>query len=272
MRHGSFALAGVVLLGLSNGALAQPPKGKLPEGVKAERNIEYVKDGHERNRLDLYLPEKANGALPLVVWIHGGGWTRGDKFPCPLVWLVPKGYAVASINYRFLEHGSPPAQIEDSKAAIRWLRAHAKKYGIDPTRVGVAGASAGGYLVALLGTAGDAKELEGKGGNPDQSSRVQAVVDLFGPTRIRNGDADRDNVLKYVRKDNPPFLIVHGDADKTVPLLASERLNEALKKAGVEVNLVVMKGAGHGGPQFSDEAARKLYLEFFDKHLKRGTR
>jgi acetyl esterase/lipase len=272
MRHGSFALAGVLLLGLSGAAPAQPPKGKLPPGVKAETNIEYVKDGHERNRLDLYLPEKAAGALPLVVWIHGGGWTAGDKAPCPLVWLVPKGYVVASINYRFLKHGDPPAQIEDSKAAIRWLRANASKYHIDPTRVGVAGASAGGYLVALLGTAGDAKDLEGKGGNPDQSSRVQAVLDIFGPTRIRNGDAKRDNVLTYVRKDNPPFLIVHGDADKTVPLAASERLTEALKKAGVEVNLVVMKGAGHGGPQFSDEAAQKLYVEFFEKHLRKAKR
>jgi acetyl esterase/lipase len=136
----------------------------------------------------------------------------------------------------------------------------------------LAGASAGGYLAALLGTAGDARDLEGKGGNPEQSSKVQAVLDIFGPTGIRGGDAKRDNVLNYVSKDDPPFLIVHGDADKTVTLAASERLTEALKKAGVEVNLVVMKGAGHGGPQFSDEAARKLYLEFFDKHLRRGTR
>jgi acetyl esterase/lipase len=272
MRHGSFALGGVLLLGLVSVAAVQPPKGQLPPGVKAERDLEYVKGGHERNRLDLYLPEKAEGPLPLVVWIHGGGWTQGNKAPCPLVWLVPKGYAVASINYRFLSHGSPPAQIEDSKAAIRWLRAHAKKYGIDPDRVGVAGASAGGYLAALLGTAGDAKELEGKGGNEEQSSKVQAVIDIFGPTRIRNGDAKRDNVLEYVTKDDPPFLILHGDADKTVPLAASERLTEALKKAGVEVTLVVMKGAGHGGPQFSDEAARKLYLEFLDKHLRKGKR
>src|SRR5262249_53056202 len=157
-------------------------------------NLEYVKDGHERNRLDLYLPEKTNERLPLVVWIHGGGWTQGDKAPCPMAWLVPKGYVVASINYRFLKHGDPPAQIEDCKAAIRWLRANATKYNFDPHRVGVAGASAGGYLVALLGTSGGVKELEGQGGNQEQSSRVQCVVDLFGPTRIKNGDAKRDNV------------------------------------------------------------------------------
>jgi acetyl esterase/lipase len=270
MRFGSFALGGVALLGLVSCASAQPPKGKIPPGVKAERNLEYVKDGHERNRLDIYMPEKAEGPLPLVVWIHGGGWTQGDKANCPLVWLVPKGYIVASINYRFLKHGNPPAQIEDSKAAIRWLRANAKKYGVDPERVGVAGASAGGYLAALLGTAGDAMELEGKGGNEGQSSRVQAVLDIFGPTGIRNGNPKRDNVLNYVGKESPPFLIVHGDADKTVPIAASERLNEALKKAGVYVNFVVIQGAGHGGPQFQDEAAQKLYLEFFENHLKRA--
>ena len=195
MRSRLFILCGLLLPGLANCAPAQPP------GVKVERNLEYVKDGHERNRLDLYLPEKADGPLPLVVWIHGGGWTQGDKAPCPLLPLVPKGYAVASINYRFLKHAALPAQIEDSKAAIRWLRAHAKKYNFDSDRVGVMGASAGGYLVRSLGTSGGVKELEGKGGHADQSSRVQAVVDMFGPIRIKNGDAKRDNVLDVHRQE-----------------------------------------------------------------------
>jgi acetyl esterase/lipase len=271
MRYGFIGLSVLLVFGLASVACAQQaPKGKLPAGVKVERDLEYVKDGHERNRLDLYLPEKADARLPLVVWIHGGGWTQGDKAPCPLAWLVPKGYVVASINYRFLKHGDPPAQIEDCKAAIRWLRANATKYNFDPDRVGVAGASAGGYLVALLGTSGGVKELEGNGGNMDQSSRVQCVVDLFGPTRIKNGDAKRDNVLTYIGKDTPPFLILHGDADKLVPLAASERLNEALKKAGVEVNLVVMKGAGHGGNEFRTDEVMRMYVEFFDRHLKKG--
>ncbi|HKB42657.1 MAG TPA: alpha/beta hydrolase, partial [Gemmataceae bacterium] len=159
-------------------AAAQPPRSSIPAGTKVERNLEYVKGGHERNKLDLYIPEKADAPLPVVVWIHGGGWRAGSKDRCPITWLAGKGYLVASINYRLLQHGEFPAQIEDCKAAIRWLRANAKKYNLDPDRIGVMGASAGGHLVALLGTSGHVKDLEGKGGNAEQSSRVQAVVDL----------------------------------------------------------------------------------------------
>src|SRR5205085_165270 len=138
----------------------------------------------ERNRLDLYLPEKAQGRLPVVVWIHGGAWRAGSKDHCPAVPLTAKGFAVASINYRFSQHAVFPAQIEDCKAAIRWLRANADKYHLDPDHIGAWGASAGGHLVALLGTSGNKKELEGKGGNLEQSSKVQCVIDWFGPTDL----------------------------------------------------------------------------------------
>jgi acetyl esterase/lipase len=249
-------------------AAAAQPRSKLPAGTRVERNLEYVKDGHERNKLDLYLPEKTTAPLPLVVWIHGGGWRNGSKERCPAAWLVGEGYAVASINYRLLQHEAFPAQIEDCKAAVRWLRANAKKYGLAPERVGVMGASAGGHLAALLGTSGHVKELEGKGGNAEQSSRVQAVIDLFGPTGIPSGDRAKGNVLTHLTKDAPPYLIVHGDQDRTVPIRASERLTEALKKAGVEVQLVRKEGAGHGGTAFSNEEARKQYREFLDRHLK----
>jgi acetyl esterase/lipase len=258
-------MGGLLLLALPAGAQAQ----RLPEGVKAERNIEYVKGGHERNKLDLYLPEKADAPLPVVVWIHGGAWRAGSKDRCPMVPLTAKGYAVASINYRFLEHGEFPAQIEDCKAAIRWLRANAKMYNLDAAHIGVIGASAGGHLAALLGTAADVKELEGNGGNLDQPSKVQAVVDLFGPVRIPGRNAADGYVIKHVNKDNPPFLIVHGEDDTTVPIRQSEQLNEALKKAGVEVTFVPVKGAGHGGPSFTNAEAQARYLEFFDKHLKK---
>jgi acetyl esterase/lipase len=247
---------------------AQQP-GRVPAGTKVERNLEYVKDGHERNKLDLYLPEKANAPLPVVVWIHGGGWRAGSKDRCMVASLATKGYAVASINYRFLTHADFPAQIEDCKAAIRWLRANAKKYNLDPDHFGAMGPSAGGHLSALLGVAGDAKDLEGKGGNLEQSSKVQAVVDLFGPIRIPSRNGARGNVLSHVAKDNPPFLIVHGDADKTVPFSQSERLTEALKKAGVDVTFVPIKDAGHGGPAFSTAEMTAKYQEFFDKHLKK---
>jgi acetyl esterase/lipase len=188
------------------------------------------------------------------------------------------------------QHATFPAQIEDCKAAIRWLRANAAKYHFDPDHIGVWGASAGGHLVALLGTTGGMKELEGKEGKLEESSRVQAVVDWFGPSDFRKiGVAPKTSPvvkllggqisetkekaalaspLAHVARGEPPFLIMHGDKDATVPLAQSEMLADALKKAGVEVTLKVLKGAKHGGPEFSTPESRKLIEEFFDKHLK----
>ncbi len=269
----------------------QRAAGGVSPGTKVLRNLEYVKGGHERQKLDLYLPEKADGALPVIVWIHGGGWRGGSKDRCPAVPFVTKGYAVASINYRLSQHAKFPAQIEDCKAAIRWLRANASKYHLDPQRIGVWGASAGGHLVALLGTTGNLKKWD-VGDNKDQSSRVQAVVDWFGPTDFRNikggaespvsqllGGPIADNKEKaaqaspvtHVAKGDPPFLIMQGDMDPLVSASQSEELAAALKKAGVEVTLKILKGAKHGGPEFSTPESRKLIADFFDKHLKNGS-
>jgi acetyl esterase/lipase len=282
-------------------AAAQQRNSPLPEGTKVHRNLEYVKDGHERNKLDLYLPEKADGPLPVIVWIHGGAWSGGNKdFPGQALAFVGKGYAVASIGYRLSQHATYPAQVEDCKAAIRWLRANAKTYQLDPEHIGVWGASAGGHLVALLGTTGGVKELEGKGGNAEQSSRVQAVVDFFGPTDFLQMDAhavkgsklkhdpanspesrliggaiqqnvekvQRANPVQYVTKDAPPFFIAHGEQDPLVPCHQSELLYEALKKAGVEVTFQKIPGAGHGGKEFGTDKMQAAIQEFFDKHLK----
>jgi len=165
---------GKALRGEKSPAAPKPArKSALPEAVRVERNLEYVPGGHERNKLDLYLPAMAEKPLPVVVWIHGGAWRAGSKEGCPAVGLVSRGYAVASINYRLSQHAVFPAQIEDCKAAIRFLRAAAKQYKLDPDHVGVWGASAGGHLVALLGTSGGVKDLEGRRGSLGQSSRVQ---------------------------------------------------------------------------------------------------
>jgi acetyl esterase/lipase len=290
-----------VLLAAAAGAPAQPGKPNLPPGTKVHRNMEYVKDGHERNKLDLYLPEKADGPLPVIVWIHGGAWSAGSKDnPGQVLAFVGKGYAVASINYRLSQHATFPTQIEDCKAAIRWLRANARTYQLDPEHVGVWGASAGGHLVALLGTTGGVKELEGQGGNAEQSSRVQAVVDFFGPTDFLQMDAHavqgallkhdpanspesrliggaiqqnvekvkRANPVQYVTKDAPPFFIAHGEQDRLVPWHQSELLYESLKKAGVEVTFQKIPGAGHGGREFGTDKMQAAVQEFFDKHLK----
>ena len=265
--------------------------GAAEAGMRISRDLAYVEGGHERQKLDLYRPEAASELLPVVVWIHGGAWRGGSKDRCPAQRLVARGYAVASINYRLSQHAAFPAQIEDGKAAVRWLRAHAQEYGLDPRRFGVWGASAGGHLVALLGTAGDVKELEGQLGNPKQSSRVQCVVDWFGPTdflkmggthddpaspesRLIGGPirdnpekVARANPIRYVTPDDPPFLIVHGDADPTVPIGQSELLEAALKAARVDVTFLRLPGAGHGGPKFQAPDVQRRIDEFLDRHL-----
>jgi acetyl esterase/lipase len=267
----------------------------VPEAARILRDLSYIPDGHERQKLDLYLPKQSEGAppLPLIVWVHGGAWLAGSKENCPSARFLQQGYAAASINYRLSQHAIFPAQIEDCKAAIRFLRANAEKYNIDPNRIGVWGASAGGHLVALLGTPGDVKELD-KGPNLHVSSRVQAVCDYFGPTDLtkmsdfessmdhdapdspesqlvggpvqKNKEAcKRSNPITYVSKDDPPFLICHGDKDMLVPHNQSVLLNAALKKAGVNVKFHTVKGGGHG---FRDQEADRMVQEFFDKHLR----
>jgi acetyl esterase/lipase len=262
-------------------ASAQDPAGRraFPEGTKAFTDLAYVADGHARQKLDVYVPEKAAAPLPLIIWIHGGGWAAGDKGNCPPLrqGFVARGYAVASIGYRLSGDAIFPAQIEDCKAAIRWLRAHAKEYNLDADHFGVWGSSAGGHLVALVGTAGGVKEFE-KGAHLDVSSRVQAVCDFFGPTDLLQMDAHalpesrmkhdpanspesklvggaiqenkekaaRVNPIPYITPDAPPFLIVHGDKDPLVPIHQSQLLFDALKKAGVSIHFHTIHGAGHG--------------------------
>ncbi len=294
MKRAGWLASLMVPLVLALSAFAQRPPANVPEGTEVHRNLEYVKGGHERQQLDLYVPKQASGPLPVIVWVHGGAWLAGSKDGGgPALPFVRRGYAVASINYRLSQHAKFPAQIEDCKAAIRWLRANAKTYNLDPHHFAAWGASAGGHLVALLGTSGDVKDLEGSDGPLDQSSRVQAVVDWFGPSDVTQiggshdrpdspeakllGGPVRDNLEKaaranpitYVSKDDPPFLIMHGDQDRVVPFSQSELLLDALKKADVDATFKPINGAGHGGREFSSEENRKLVEEFFDKHLKK---
>jgi len=277
-------------------AAAQPqPAPRIPEGVKVERNLVYARTPQKDLLIDLYLPERAEGRLPVVLWVHGGAWRGGNKDRCPAMRLVPRGYAAASISYRLSQEAIFPAQIHDVKAAVRWLRANAARCNLDADRIAAWGSSAGGHLVALLGTSGGVKDLEGNLGNPKFSSRVQAVVDFFGPTdmlqigkfpsqiahdapdspesRLLGGRAldhpdraRRANPITFVTKDDPPFLIMHGDRDETVPLNQSELLHAALKKASVEVTFEVVRGAGHGfsGPQINAQVDA-----FLDRRLKR---
>ena len=276
-----------------------PPS--LPTGIRAARNVEYARINGKPLLLDIYYPENAKGPLPLVVWVHGGAWLIGNKDRTPALFLTGSGYVVASINYRFTDEAIFPAQIFDCKSAIRWLRANAKLYGIDKNRIGVWGGSAGGHLVALLGTSGGVRELEGDVGVIKQSSRVQAVCDWYGPTDLikisqhpaagnerdpyaaigpvvkllggpvseNKEKAAQASPITYITKDNPPFLIMHGSRDSTVPLDQSQIFYEALKRAGVDVTYHVIEGASHGGPGFNTPEVRNMVREFFDEKLKK---
>jgi acetyl esterase/lipase len=238
-----------------------------------------------------------------LIWIHGGGWLGGSKSEMPFLNQLNRGYVLASIEYRFSSKALFPAQIQDCQAAIRWLRANAKKYHIDPDHIGVGGGSAGGHLAALIGTSGGKKAFPPIGGNKDQSDRVQAVCDIYGPsdfwTVVKQDEEDKNvkNIFKwnngdpyskligaklgvdkekcdavspvhYVSKDNPPFLILHGDRDTLVPYAQSVELTDLLTKAGVTVTLQRLPGAGHGGPSFGLPSVAKLTTDFFDKYMK----
>ncbi|MEQ1843064.1 MAG: alpha/beta hydrolase [Verrucomicrobiales bacterium] len=294
---------------LATAAFADPAKPApkaftLPAGIRMERDLAYIPDGDEAQRLDLYLPEQTpEKPLPLIVHIHGGGWQGGSKFPCPFIEMVLKGYIVASVEYRFSQKAKFPAQIQDCQAAIRWLRANHEKYAIDPGKVGVVGGSAGGHLSALVGTSGGAKIFPIVGGHEDQSDRVQAVCDIYGPadftTVVAQAAADTNvkNVFQfnlqkdpyssligvpledqaksqavspvtYISEDDPPVLILHGTHDALVPYAQSVQFAGALKAKGVPVWLQTLPGSGHGGPAFGKPALRQLMQSFFEKYLK----
>ena len=264
---------------------------KVPEGVKVLRDLEYAQVKGVSLKLDLYRPSAMPSApMPLVIWVHGGGWRNGSKVNCPAAWLATKGYAVASLDFRLLPEHPWPAQIEDPIAALRWLHKESGKYGYDASRSAAMGGSSGGHVVALWGTLTLPAE-----------DKVKAVVDLYGPTDIltmppnvlsgkrtradlakANGalllggivmdqpdKAKAVSALHQVSKDDVPFLILHGTADPGVPVDQSERLHAALKAAGVESTLKLIPGAGHGGKEFDSPESRALIQAFLDKHLHR---
>jgi len=277
-------------------ALAQRP-GATPPDAKALNDVVFAKVGTRELHMDIVLPKDAPAKPhPCVVWIHGGGWSKGTHKANRAAWLAGKGYVAASVEYRLSGEAVFPAQITDCKAAIRYLRAHAKDYGIDPKRIGVWGGSAGGHLAALLGTTGGVKELEGDAGNAKESSAVQAVCDFFGPTDLTlqpgwlipppqvaallgGSPTDKPELarlaspVKFVDRKDPPFLIIHGEEDKLVPIAQSEKLYDALKKAGVDATFVRVKNAGHGFTGVDIKPATQeidaMVLAFFDKQLKR---
>jgi acetyl esterase/lipase len=291
----------VLVMGVcSISPVAAQSSSPLPP-VDIVKNVRYGTANGSDLLLDVYRPKiMPTGLLPAVVWIHGGAWQYGDKEKPLAGILAYYGYFVVSIDYRLAPMNKFPAALEDTKCAVRWLRANAKQMRVDPDRIGVWGASAGGHLAAMVGLTPGRKEFEGNGGHPDQSSRVQAVCAFFPPTQWEPS-VDQDprqreicvnflggtyaqmpgvyraaSPVTYSSKDAPPFLLVHGDTDSEVPISQSEKLDAALRQAGADVTFLRVKNAGYGFQPANGQPVSPSYQEiqntvvrFFNKHLQK---
>ena len=261
------------------------------------KDVEYARVGESALLLDLHMPLDVSDSN-LVVWVHGGAWRSGSKEDMPLGALVEAGYTVASVDYRLSPVAPFPAQVHDIKAAIRYLRARAPRYGYRADRIAIAGASAGGHLAALVGTTNGNAELEGTiGDHLDQSSDVQAVVDYFGPTNfmtilsqstahglevrvpalqlLLGGQPDDKPELaklaspvNHVDAKDPPLLLIHGDQDPQVPINQSHELHGKYKELDLPVRFEVVHGGAHGGSKFYDDELLSIVQDFLDESLR----
>lgn len=264
----------------------------LPPGVKIIKDIEYKNVNGISLSLDLYLPRDQTKKAPVIMWVHGGGWLNGSKERVKSLFLVEKGFAIASINYRLTTQAIWPAQIDDCRSAVRFLRKNANSYNLDGENICAWGASAGGHLVAVLGTQDLPK-------NEKISSKVQTVIDWFGPSDLLTmppntvsekrtleqvaksngakllGATVRDvpilakeaSAFWNVSSDDSHFLIMHGSEDPGVPLSQSQRLYHKQKEMNASTQLHIVQGAGHGGPLFLTEEVNSIMLNFLNKHL-----
>ncbi|MBO0931334.1 alpha/beta hydrolase [Fibrella aquatilis] len=300
-----------------NGPAGGPPPGIRPGGPMPSANTAGINNKtldvpyaatSPAQKLDIYLPNEGTGPFPVIVSIHGGAFKMGDKGDFQVnsaLQGLKRGYAVVSINYRLSGEAIFPAQIQDVKAAIRFLRANAKTYKLNPDKLATWGGSAGGHLSAMAGTTGDVTDFDDASlGNVTQSSRVQAVVDWFGPIQFDQmdpqfkvsgkGRTDHDEAnspeselvgkqitkapelvkraspATYISKADPPFLIEHGTNDPLVPtqqsILFAAELEKQLGKD--KVTYIPIDGAGHGGPMFETPANLDRVFAFLDKYLK----
>jgi acetyl esterase/lipase len=235
----------------------QPPRRALPASVKVERDIVYARYGEREVKLDLYLPKQpASAKIPCIVVVHGGGWRSGDKnrFAHIAGKLAEEGFAAACIGYRLIPEVEFPAPVVDCKAAVRWVRANAAKHGLDPDRIGAIGGSAGGHLVAMLGTSDAVAKLEGEGGNAGVSSRVHAVVAMATPADMTQGRvggtlgaelARLISPVTHVSSKSAPVLLLHGTKDTLVAMAQSELLLEKYRQAGAKAELVKIENGAH---------------------------
>ena len=285
----------VLLVFVSIYARAEDLPASSPYGeATVTRDIPYVANAAPRQNFDLILPkDKDAQPFPLVVWIHGGAWMSGSKDWDNVKYLVRRGYAIASVDYRFSPEARFPAQIQDCNAALNFILAHATNYGISPHHFIVAGGSAGGHLALLLGMARQEKDF-----GADPAVKPAAILDFFGPTDFSKMKADLTEIhsqkgldllqdagtkllgpqsaqtpeqikivspITYVNADNPPVLILQGGQDDLVPAVQSRRLHEALAQAGVKNQLIIVDAAGHDGPLFSTPETAAKVIHFLNE-------
>lgn len=275
---------------------------QLPPGIVKHADVTYAEIGGRELLLDVYSREpRPERPVPVVVWVHGGGWRGGskDRINRSLP-ILDHGYGLVSVGYRLSGEAIFPAAIADVKAAFRWVRANAQRYGFDAARIGAWGSSAGGHLVALLGTAHEVEEWDKlHEENAGVSSRPDAVCNWFGPTdflrmndfpgRIDHdaaespeskfigapiqdhpGKVQRANPISYVTADDPPMLHMHGEKDQSVPYNQSELLHAALQAAGLDSTLYMVRNADHGFRNMqgdSPESLMAMVHEFFDRTI-----
>ncbi|MEO1994134.1 MAG: alpha/beta hydrolase [Planctomycetaceae bacterium] len=271
----------------------------LPDGIELQRDVVYASVGKRPLHLDLYRQSQSTRPAPLLIWIHGGGWKSGTKqSPRHALSLLKQGFAVAAVEYRLSGEAVFPAAIEDCKAAVSFLRLNAKSLALDPDRFAAWGSSAGGHLVALLGTTNDVELFNTHPICRRASPKVQAVCNWFGPSdflrmndfpgRIDHDSANspesrfiggpiqerkeqvaRANPIHYASEGDPSMLLMHGDSDQLVPYNQSELLHAALVKKGVDSTLYKVKGGGHGfrGAEDSVGSLQRRVARFFRRTL-----
>lgn len=266
----------------------------IPADVVETKDIEYGRVGDRPLLLDLYMPVSPPNPVPVLIFIHGGGWYKGDRsdYKYYTVRYAKQGYAAATISYRLSDEAKFPAAVEDAKCAVRWVRANASTYGFESNFIAVIGGSAGGHLAMMAGyTAGD-PALEGAGGHTEWSSKVAAVVNFYGPSDLRTdtartasevtrflGQTYEENQevfaqaspITHIDGDCPPTLIFHGSIDQLVPVEQSEILASRLQAAGVPCDLHVLEGWPHtmDAAQAVNDYCRYYLDAFLEKYVPR---
>jgi len=297
MKKNTLLVLVILSFTITGFAQSNPVVNLFPAGTVLKANIPYNDDTLHKHLLDIYLPANAKGKLPLVILIHGGGWLVNDKYADisymkkTVAEIVSSGFALASIDYRFSTQAVFPAQIQDCNRAVSFLYDNADKYGIDKTRFAVMGFSAGGHLASLLGLSRNNNVKTFYMPGSSASFQIKGVVDFYGPAELvlfpgaddekspeailigaapltRPDLAKAASPVTYVDKNDPPFLIIHGEKDNLVAPKQSRLLGSWLTLAGVKNEVIIVKDAPHFGSMFDVDEIRNKVMDFLKTTLK----